>query len=327
MRQRRVTCEQQYLPYRHPLAISRGVLNGDTVIVVTIIEGAVAGRGESCPSSRYQETATSVSAAIEQHIPALEAGLDRTDLQRLMPPGAARNAVDCALWDLEAKRTGRRIWDLVNKLAPRAILCSQTIGLDTPEIMAAHARAAWSPLLKLKVGGTGDIERVSAVRAAAPSARLIVDANEAWTVEQLEQFPAVLARLGVELIEQPLPAHKDDALARIACPLPIAADESFHDSSMVEDILGKYQWINIKLDKTGGLTEALRARHAAEQAGLRVMVGCMGGSSLAMAPAMVVAADVPLADLDAPQLLVRDCEFGLRYEKGMIGPYGPELWG
>jgi len=325
--QRRVILEQSYLPYRHPFTISRGAVTGETVIAVVIREGDASGRGEACPSARYGETPASALAEIARLAPALEAGLDRAELQKRLPPGAARNAVDCALWDLEAKRAGRRVWELEGLPPPGFILSAETIGLDTPDAMAARARLARSPLLKLKLAGDGDIERVSAVRAAVPGARLIVDANEAWTPAQLESFPLQLARLGVELIEQPLPADRDDPLDTLSCPIPLAADESFHDTSMIDAVLGKYQCINIKLDKTGGLTEALRAKRAAEEMGLRVMVGCMGGTSLAMAPALLVAHDATIADLDAPLLLVQDCAAGLRYERGLISPYTPDLWG
>jgi L-alanine-DL-glutamate epimerase-like enolase superfamily enzyme len=325
---RRVTLEQTYLPYRHPLAISRGVVTGETVIAVAIHEAGASGRGEACPSLRYGETPASALAAIERLVPALEEGLDRAELQQQLPPGAARNAVDCALWDLEAKRAGKRVWELAGLPTPGFILSAQTIGVDTPDAMAARARLARSPLLKLKLAGDGDIERVSAVRAAVPAARLIVDANEAWTPAQFESFPPLLAGLGVELIEQPLPAGRDDRLGTVLCPIALAADESFHDTSMIHAVLGKYQCINIKLDKTGGLTEALRAQRVAQEMGLRVMVGCMGGTSLAMAPALLVAQDnATVADLDAPLLLVRDCAAGLSYDQGVIGPYTSELWG
>lgn len=327
MKLRKVTLEQSYLPYRHPLAISRGVVTGETVIAVAIHEEGASGRGEACPSVRYGETPASALAAIKRLVPALQGGLDRTELQERLPPGAARNAVDCALWDLEAKRAGKRAWELAGLPPPGRILSAQTIGVDTPDAMAARARLARSPLLKLKLAGDGDIERVSAVRAAVPEARLIVDANEAWTPAQFASFPPLLAGLGVELIEQPLPAGQDDLLHTMSCSIALAADESFHDTSMIHAVLGKYQCINIKLDKTGGLTEALRAKRAAEEVGLRVMVGCMGGTSLAMAPALLVAHDATIADLDAPLLLVRDRAAGLSYEHGVIGPFTSELWG
>jgi L-Ala-D/L-Glu epimerase len=324
---RRVTIEPQHWPYRHAIAISREVFTGQDVILVTLDDGAATGRGECSPTARYGESVASCLAAIQRLIPALERGLDRNDLQELLPPGAARNAVDCALWDLQAKQAGVRVWELLGMPDPCPILTAQTIGLDTPDIMAAAAAGAWSSLLKLKLGGRGDIERVRAVRAAAPHARLIVDANEAWTLGQLETFPAQLEPLGVELIEQPLPAGKDAALEHIQSRIPIGADESFHDSAMIDPILGRYQVINIKLDKTGGLTEALRVKAAAKSAGLEVMIGCMGGTSLAMAPALLLAADTKVVDLDGPPLLTRDIVGALHYERGIIECFGPDLWG
>jgi L-Ala-D/L-Glu epimerase len=327
LNRRRVTIEHQHWPYRHPIAISREVFIGQDVIVVTLVEGNATGRGESSPTARYRESVASSLTSIQRLVPALESGLDRTTLQTLLPAGAARNAIDCALWDLQAKQAGVRVWELLGLSDPCPVLSTQTIGLDTPEAMAGAAALAWSSLLKLKLGGHGDIERVRAVRSAAPHVRLIVDANEAWSVEQLETFPALLAPLGVELIEQPLPAGKDAPLERIRSPIPIGADESFHDSAMIDHMLGRYQVINIKLDKTGGLTEALRAKASAEAAGLDVMIGCMGGTSLAMAPALLLAAGTKLVDLDGPPILTRDIPGGLQYERGVIGRFGSDLWG
>jgi L-alanine-DL-glutamate epimerase-like enolase superfamily enzyme len=327
LNRRRVTIEQQHWPYRHPIAISREVFTGQNVIVVTLVEGDCTGRGEGSPTTRYGESVASSLASLQQLVSALESGLDRAALQNLLPPGAARNAVDCALWDLQAKQARVRVWELAGLADPCPLLTTQTIGLDSPEIMAAAAARAWSSLLKLKLGGHGDIERVRAVRSAAPHVRLIVDANEAWSVAQLETFPALLAPLGVELIEQPLPAGDDASLERIRSPIPIGADESFHGSAMIERMLGRYQVVNIKLDKTGGLTEALRAKAAAESAGLDVMIGCMGGTSLAMAPALLLAGGTKVVDLDGPPILTHDISGGLHYERGVIGRFGPDLWG
>ena len=327
MNRRRVRCEYQHWPYRHPLAISREVMRGQDVVLVTLSDGDATGRGEGSPSTRYGETPASSLGAIESLVPALEAGLGREELQQRLPPGAARNAVDCALWDLEAKQAGVRVWELARLPAPNHVQSAQTIGLDTPEAMAEAAAAAWSPLLKLKLGGIGDIERVQAVRRAAPHARLLVDANEAWTVEQLQLFPSLMTAFGVELIEQPLPATDDAELDRIRSPIALGADESFHDSNTLDRALGRYQVVNIKLDKTGGLTEALRLKTAAERLGLRIMVGCMGGTSLAMAPALLLATDATIADLDGPLILEHDRVPGLRYERGVIRPFGPDLWG
>jgi L-Ala-D/L-Glu epimerase len=298
------------------------------LVVVTLIEGDAVGRGEACPLARYRETPDSVQAQIQQHTDALEAGLERTELRTLMGPGAARNAVDCALWDLEAKLTGWRAWELAGLTAPQgSIQTVQTIGLDTPPRMAERARSAWSPLLKLILGGEGDVERVAAVRAAVPAARLIVDVNEGWNADQLKSYPQQLARLGVELIEQPLPTGMDALLDTVRGPIPFAADESFHQAATIDDVIGRYQWVNIKLDKTGGSTEALLAMSTAEQMGMRVMVGCMGGTSLSIAPALLLAENAALVDLDAPPFLERDRSPGLLYERGTIGAYGPELWG
>jgi L-alanine-DL-glutamate epimerase-like enolase superfamily enzyme len=325
--QRRVTCEYQHWPYRYPLAISREVMRGQDVVVVTVSEEGVSGRGESSPGSRYGETPADTLRVIEGLIPALEAGLGREELQQRLPSGAARNAIDCALWDLEAKRAGVRVWELARLPAPGQVQSAQTIGLDTPDAMAAAAAMAWSPLLKLKLGGEGDIERVQAVREAAPAARLVVDANEAWTLDQLRLFPPLLAALGVELIEQPLPAACDAQLDRISSPIPLGADESFFGPDLLNRTVGRYQVVNVKLDKTGGLTEALRVKAAAERLGLRIMVGCMGGTSLAMAPALLVASDAVIVDLDGPRILERDRSPSLRYERGVISPFGPDLWG
>jgi L-Ala-D/L-Glu epimerase len=327
LNRRRVTIEHQHWPYRRPIAISREIFTGQDVIVVTLVEGDATGRGEGSPTARYRESVASTLASVQGLVPALESGLDRMTLQTLLPPGAARNAIDCALWDLQAKQAGVRAWELAGLTDPCPVLSTQTIGLDTPEVMAGAAALAWSSLLKLKLGGDGDIERVRAVRSAAPQVRLIVDANEAWSVEQLETFPALLVPMGVELIEQPLPAGKDAPLERIRSPIPIGADESFHDSAMIDGMLGRYQVINIKLDKTGGLTEALRAKASAMSAGLDVMIGCMGGTSLAMAPALLLATGTKVVDLDGPPILTRDIPGGLQYERGVIGRFGSDLWG
>ncbi len=324
---RRVACEHQHWPYRHPIAISRGVITGQDVLVVTIAENGAIGRGESSPNLRYDETPAQSLSAIESMIPALQAGLGRAELQQALTAGAARNAIDCALWDLEAKLAGARVWELAMLSPPRPTLTSQTIGLDTPARMAAIAAQAWSPLLKLKLGSDADIECVRAVRDAAPTARIVVDANEAWTLTQLQGFAAASACCGVELIEQPLRAGSDSELEDIHTSIPLGADESFHGAQAFERTLGRYQVVNIKLDKTGGLTEALRVKAEAERLGLRIMVGCMGGTSLAMAPAMLLASDALLVDLDGPCLLQADRSPGLHYERGIISPFDADVWG
>lgn len=327
MSRRRVMCQYEHWPYRYPIAISRGVITGQDVIVVTLSESGAIGRGESSPNLRYDETPSQTLQAIEALIPALKAGLTRAELQQRLEPGAARNAVDCAMWDLEAKLARKRVWELAQLPPPGPILTAQTIGLDTPEAMAAAAARAWSPLLKLKLGGDGDLERVQAVRAAAPAARLTVDANEAWSAAQLDEFPSRMADLCVELIEQPLPAWRDSELDVVSSPIPLAADESFHGQDLLDRVRGRYQVVNIKLDKAGGLTEALRLKTEAERLGLRIMVGCMGGTSLAMAPALLIASGAMFADLDGPPLLERDRSPSLRFDRGIIAPFDADVWG
>jgi L-alanine-DL-glutamate epimerase-like enolase superfamily enzyme len=250
-------------------------------------------------------------------------------LQRVLPPGAARNALDCALWDLAAKRAGRPVHELASLPAPRALVTAYTISLDAPATMAAAAaKAAARPLLKVKLGGDGDAARIAAVRAAAPAAELIVDANEGWMPANLAENLAACAAAGVTLIEQPLPADADAALADLSPPVPICADESAHDRASLGRLAGKYQAINLKLDKTGGLTEALALADAAARSGLALMVGCMVSTSLALAPALLVAQRARVVDLDGALLLARDRPYGLRYDDAaMVHPAAPELWG
>ncbi len=258
----------------------------------------------------------------------LAGGLDRDALQARMPAGAARNALDCALLDLEAKRAGRRIWDLLGRPAPEARTTAYTISLGTLEAMAeATVRAAHRPLLKIKLGGDGDGARIAAVRQAAPASELIVDANEAWTEGNLAANLAACAEAGVTLVEQPLPAGKDEALARITRPVPVCADESVHDRASLEGLRGRYDAVNIKLDKTGGLTEALAMADAARALGFEIMIGCMVATSLAMAPAMLIAEAARFVDLDGPLLLARDRDNGLRYDGSLVYPPDAALWG
>ncbi|MEI6984855.1 MAG: N-acetyl-D-Glu racemase DgcA [Rhodospirillaceae bacterium] len=316
-------------PIRGSFRISRGAKTAADVVVVEISEAGAIGRGECVPYGRYGETMDGVVAAIEARSDALTAGMDRLSLNREMPAGAARNAIDCALWDLEAKLSGVPAWQLAGlSWPPQPLITAFTISVDTPEAMAAAAlAAAGRPLLKLKLAGFGDIERVRAVRAAVPEARLIADANESWSVERLRAFAPEMAALRVEMIEQPLPADEDNELAGLDLPLPLVADESCHGRDGLDRLKGRYQLVNIKLDKTGGLTEALRLKAAAKAAGFGVMVGCMVSSSLAMAPAMLVAQGVQLVDLDGPLLLLADRQHGLRYDGARIHPPQPELWG
>ncbi|MGE0116420.1 MAG: N-acetyl-D-Glu racemase DgcA [Dongiaceae bacterium] len=315
-------------PIAGSFAISRGSKTKAEVVVVEIRDGAHVGRGECVPYPRYGETVDGAVAAIEGLRPRIEDGLDRAALQAALPAGAARNAVDCALWDLEAKRGSRPAWQLAGLAPPRAVTTAYTLSLGTVESMAAAARAnAGRPLLKLKLSGPGDLDRVRAVHENAPRARLIVDANEAWTPEIFAELAPQLAPLGVELIEQPLPAGDDAALARLARPVPVCADESCHDAASLAGIRGRYDAVNIKLDKTGGLTEALRLAVAARAEGLALMVGCMVATSLAMAPALLIAQDARWVDLDGPLLLARDREPGLMYEGNLVQPASPGLWG
>ncbi len=317
---------------RWPLAsaftISRGSKTEAVVVAVELTDGAYRGRGESVPYARYGESPDGVVAAIEAMRPALTRGLDRTALQDALPAGAARNALDCAFWDLEAKRSGRRAYELAGIAAPKPLITAYTISLAEPAAMAQAAqRAADRPLLKVKLGGADDGERIAAVRRSAPNAELIVDANEGWTDDNLRPNLAACAQAGVTLIEQPLPEGRDGALARIKRPIPVCADESVHDRASLAALAGKYDAINVKLDKTGGLTEALALAAAAEKQGFRIMVGCMVGTSLAMAPALLVAQQASVVDLDGPLLLAKDRPEGLRYVGSCAYPPESALWG
>jgi L-alanine-DL-glutamate epimerase-like enolase superfamily enzyme len=304
--------------------ISRGSRTEAKVLTVAVTRDGLTGRGECVPYARYGETLESVTAQIE----GLPEGIGRADLQGALPAGAARNAVDCALWDWEAKRAGVRVWELAGLPAPGPVVSAYTLSLDTPDRMrAAAATHAARPLLKIKLGTPDDMARLEAVRAGAPASRIIVDANEGWTAEVYADLAPHLLRLGVEMVEQPLPAGDDGMLAEIARPLPVCADESCHDRASLPGLKGKYDMVNIKLDKTGGLTEALALKAAAEAEGYAVMVGCMVGSSLAMAPAVLVAQGAAIVDLDGPLLLAEDRDPALRFEGSTLYPADPELWG
>jgi L-alanine-DL-glutamate epimerase-like enolase superfamily enzyme len=296
-------------------------------VVAQLSDGKSIGRGECVPYARYGESIESVSAQIEALRPQL-AGLTRETLQSAMKPGAARNALDCAFWDLEAKRSGRAVHELAGLPAPRALTTAFTISLGSPDDMAKAAAASASrALLKIKLGTEGDPARIAAVRAAAPKAMLIVDANEGWNEGNLPANLAACAQARVVLVEQPLPEGKDDALARLKRPLPVCADESVHDRASLAALAGKYDAVNIKLDKTGGLTEALAMTADAKRAGFTIMAGCMVATSLAMAPAMLVAQLAEFVDLDGPLLLAKDRASGLRYEDSLVYPATPALWG
>jgi len=317
-------------PIAGTFRIARGAKTQAEVIVVTLTEGAFSGRGECVPYARYGETAESVLAQIESLRPALENGLTRADLQQRLPAGAARNALDCALIDLEAKTTGRRAYELLGLPAPAPVTTAYTLSLDSPQIMgeaAALAAAKGYGLLKLKIAGGGDLERVEAVRANAKSARLIVDANEAWTEDDLIRLTPELARLGVALIEQPLKAEEDEALIGFQSPVPLCADESCHIRADLPRLVKRYSHLNVKLDKTGGLTEAVALARAARGLDLRLMVGCMVSTSLAMAPAMLLAGMAAFVDLDGPLLLARDRDPPLIYEGALLHPPARAVWG
>ena len=317
---------------RWPLAaaftISRGSKTEAVVVTVELRDGQHCGRGECVPYARYGETPNGVAAAIEAVRPALTAGLNRAVLQAAMPAGAARNALDCAFWDLEAKRTGRRVHELAKLAAPKPVVTAFTISLASPDAMAQTAEhAASRPLLKVKLGGDDDGKRIAAVRRAAPGAELVVDANEGWDESNLAENLSACGDAGVTLIEQPLPEGRDGALGRIKRPIPVCADESVHDRSTLDALAGKYDAINVKLDKAGGLTESLALVAEAERRGLGIMAGCMVATSLAMAPAMLVAQRARIVDLDGPLLLAKDRAGGLRYDGSLIHPPEPALWG
>ncbi|MCB1472979.1 MAG: dipeptide epimerase [Rhodobiaceae bacterium] len=315
-------------PIAGSFTISRGSKTEAVVVVAEISDGPHTGRGECVPYARYGETVEGVRADIELLTGRLAAGLDRKGLQDAMPAGAARNALDCAFWDLEAKRAGRRAWELAGLPRPDGIVTAYTLSLKSPGEMrdAAHA-AAHRPLIKVKLGGDGDRERIAAVREGAPSSRLIVDANEGWTPDNLEANLDACLKAGVELVEQPLPASDDEALRGLETDVLVCADESAHDTSTLARLAGKYSAINIKLDKTGGLTEALALADAARDMGLSVMVGCMLATSLAMAPALLVATQADFVDLDGPLLLARDREPGLTFDGSTIRTPSADLWG
>ena len=313
---------------RGTFRISRGARTETPTVIVEIEEAGATGRAECVPYPRYGESIEGVIAEIESQRPAFEAGMSRDELQHALRAGAARNALDCALWDLEGKRAGKRAWDLAGLDAPEPVVSVMTLSLDTPENMAKAARAsAHLPLLKLKVTGEGDVERMRAVRGGAPDARLIVDANEGWRPEMLDTMLPALAELGVEMVEQPLPASDDEALIGRDFALPVCADESCHTRADLDRLDGRYPMINVKLDKTGGLTEALALTQEARARGFRVMVGCMVGSSLAMAPAFLLTPFVEYVDLDGPLLMARDFKPGLRYDDTLVQPPEPALWG
>ena len=327
---RRLAVAAETWPIQGAFRIARGAKTQAHVVVAAIRDGDVEGRGECVPYARYGESVASVLEGIEALRAEIENGLTRETLQQRLPAGAARNALDCALIDLTAKKSGRRAFELLGLAEPVPVRTAFTLSLDSPAAMgaaAANAAAKGLSLLKLKIAGAGDLERVAAVRDAAPSARLIVDANEGWTRADLATLTPQLARLGVGLIEQPLKAGEDEVLADFQSPVPLCADESCHTRADLPRLSGRYSHINIKLDKAGGLTEALALAREAQSRGLRLMVGCMVSTSLAMAPASLLAGMAEFTDLDGPLLLARDRLPGMTYEGDLLCPATRELWG
>jgi L-Ala-D/L-Glu epimerase len=317
---------------RWPIAglftIARGAKTEAVVVVAELSDGTHTGRGECVPYPRYNETPEATQAALAAMRDAVVRGLDTPTLQTAMPAGAARNALDCALWDYRAKASGTRVWDLLKRSAPKPLITAYTISLGTADAMAgAAAKAAHRPLLKIKLGGDGDEARISAVRKAAPDCELIVDANESWTSDNLARNLDACAAAGVTLVEQPLPAGRDEALAKLRRPIAVCADESVHDRASLSSLRDRYDAVNIKLDKTGGLTEALALADTARALGFDLMVGCMVATSLSMAPAMLVAQEARVVDLDGALLLKQDRADGLHYDRSLVHPPSSTLWG
>jgi L-alanine-DL-glutamate epimerase-like enolase superfamily enzyme len=323
-----LTTRVERWPIAGTFTISRGAKTEATVVVAELSDGQHRGRGECVPYARYGETVDAVVAAIEAMRQRIATGLDRIGLQQAMKPGAARNAIDCAFWDLEAKRAGRPAYELAGLAEPKPLTTAYTISLASPDVMAAAAAdAADRALLKVKLGGPGDPGRIAAVRRAAPHAELIVDANEAWTQQNLTENLAACAAAGVTLIEQPLPEGHDGVLSAFRHPVPICADESVNARASLAGLERKYDAVNIKLDKAGGLTEAIATAEEAARLGLTIMVGCMVSTSLAIAPAVLVAQRAQIVDLDGALLLARDRLYPLRYEASRVHPPSRALWG
>ena len=325
---RRLTVAVERFPIAGAFTIARGSRTEAVVVVATVEQDGIVGRGECVPYARYGETVESVTDLISVQTETVADGISPWDLAERMQRGAARNALDCALWDLEAKRSGRPVWAMLELGAPVPVTTAYTLSLGGPDGMEAAARqAAHRPLLKVKLGGEGDPARIAAVRRGAPASRLIVDANEAWRPDTIRENLAACIAAGVDLIEQPLPAGEDGILEEIERTIPICADESLHDRAGLDALRQRYDAINVKLDKAGGLTEAAMLAGEARARGLALMVGCMVGSSLAMAPAMLLAGAAAYVDLDGPLLLARDREPALRYEGSTVHPPSPDLWG
>ena len=322
-----IEAREEIWPLKEVFRISRGSRTEAQVVVVTVTDGQHTGRGEAVPIKRYDQTVDSVLAQIEAI--KREKSLERQSIQQLLPAGAARNALDCALWDLEAKISGRRAWELANVPMVPEVETSFTISLDTPAAMAAAAEAnASAPILKLKLGGDDvDLARVRAVRESAPAPRLLIDANESWSPAHYREIVPALKGLGVELIEQPFPADADEVLETLDHPVPVCADESCHTSGDLPRLTNRYEVLNVKLDKTGGLTEALRLSKRARESGFKLLIGCMVCTSLGIAPARLLAGAADYVDLDGPLLLARDRDRGFAYHDGKIGIPSRDLWG
>lgn len=322
-----IEAREEVWPLKEVFRISRGSRTEARVVVVTVADGEHVARGEGVPIRRYKQSAESVIAEIESI--KSEKNLNRHRLGELLPAGTARNALDCARWDLEAKISGKRAWELVNVQMIPEVETSFTISLDAPDRMAAAAKAAASsPILKLKLGGDdADLARVEAVRNAAPNERLLIDANESWSPDHYRKIVPALKELGIALIEQPFPADADEVLESLNHPIPVCADESCHTTDDLSRLKNRYEVINVKLDKTGGLTEALRLCESARENGFKLLIGCMVGTSLGMAPARLLASAADYVDLDGPLLLARDRHNALSYRNGKIGMPARELWG
>ena len=315
-------------PIAGHFTISRGAKTEAKVVIAELTDGEFRGRGECVPYARYGENVDAVAATLQNLVQKVAAGLSHKDVLSALPAGAARNALDCAFWDLEAKRSGTPVYELAGLPAPGPLTTAFTISLGAPETMAKAAKEAGArPLLKIKLGGEGDAERIAAIRHAVPQTELIVDANEGWTTENLTANLHACAKAGVTLVEQPLHADADAALAGLPRPVPVCADESAHDTASLKALIGKYDAVNIKLDKTGGLTEALAMTSEAQRLGLTTMIGCMVATSLSMAPAILIAQSARFVDLDGPLLLAKDREHALRYEGSRVYPPTSELWG
>ena len=320
-----------------PFAISRGIDDNFDVVVVELEQNDFKAWGEATPTEHYNESISQTESLIEDFSNRIENGISRTELQQEMPKGAARNAVDCALWDLEAKLAGKRVWELPEisqhlgaetGSVPGNVTTVYSLGVDTPEIMGDIAlKHANRPILKIKLTGEGDLERLIEIRKNAPESRLVIDANEAWTPEHYQRYVPEFKQLGVEMIEQPFPADNDSVLKTLDHPIPVCADESCHDTADLDRLVGLYEFVNIKLDKTGGLTEALRLQAEAEDKGFRTMIGCMSATSLGIAPAFLIAQRAKIIDLDAPLYLYDDRPFPLKYDGSIVFPPSAELWG